>query len=167
LNHDAHMPGSQIGILLAFGALIGSVAALLAESAVSVCGSRRRALIIAVALAILGITITPLMPNFALLAVAMVVFGVGMGINQPLLLAILSSAVSYENQGVSAGLRSTANLIASLLIPIVMGFVIEAAGIRHGFYIMGAALLFACLIVFSLTHDVEAPHEIDERAAGR
>jgi hypothetical protein len=118
---QAGFSGSVIGLLVSLGSVIGGMAALLADFFVWLCGSQRNALLIGVALGIISVAITPLMPGVVLLATTACVFGVAMGINQPILLSMLSSSVSYEYQGMSVGLRTTANLVAGVSIRILDG----------------------------------------------
>jgi len=127
--------------------VIGGVATLLADFFVRLCGSQRNALLIGVALGIISVAITPLMPGVVQLATTACVFGVAMGINQPILLSMLSSSVSYEYPGMSVGVRTTANLVARVSIPILMGFVSELGGISESFYVTGATLLAATALV--------------------
>jgi MFS family permease len=58
-------------------------------------------------------------------------------------------AVGTEMRGKAAGLRGTANRVASIVSPIVMGGVAEYAGIVNSFYIVGAiaTVLMAALAV--------------------
>ena len=144
---QAGFSGSVIGLLVSLGSVIGGMAALLADFFVRLCGSQRNALLIGVALGIISVAITPLMPGVVLLATTACVFGVAMGINQPILLSMLSSSVSYEYQGMSVGLRTTTNLVAGVSIPILMGFVSELGGISESFYVTGATLLAATALV--------------------
>jgi MFS family permease len=144
---QAGFSGSVIGLLVSLGSVIGGMAALLADFFVWLCGSQRNALLIGVALGIISVAITPLMPGVVLLATTACVFGVAMGVNQPILLSMLSSSVSCEYQGMSVGLRTTTNLVAGVSIPILMGFVSELGGISASFYVTGATLLAATALV--------------------
>jgi MFS-type transporter involved in bile tolerance (Atg22 family) len=69
-----------------------------------------------------------------------------MGVSLPLLLSILSSAIPKEQQGVSVGLRSTANRLAGVVVPIGLGVVIELMGITHGFLTIGLMLLVVLVV---------------------
>jgi predicted MFS family arabinose efflux permease len=152
LSH-AGLSGWAIGILLSIGALIGSPVALLAHSTIEFCSSRRRAILLSVTVALMCISITPLILNFALLCGAMVLFGVSMGINQPILLSVLSSAVGYEHQGLSMGLRSTASRLAAVVVPSAFGVISAQVGLRHGFYLTGSFLLIMTLLLAIVTRD--------------
>jgi len=151
LSRHAHLAGSTIGALIAFGSLTGTFGALLAQSVARICDSQRRALLLSVAFALSFISMTPAMPTVPMLVLGITGFGVAMGVNQPILLAVLSSSVGVEYQGAAAGLRSTANLIAGLAVPVCMGFAIEGVGERHGFYLTGAVLLAATAMVAQFT----------------
>ena len=155
LSRDAALSASLIGSLVAFGSLTGTFGSLFAQSAVKICGSQRRALLWSEALALFSISITPMLPNLPALALGIAGYGIGMGINQPILLAILSSAVGIDYQGAAAGLRATANLVAGVGIPICMGLAIEAAGIKEGFYWTGAVLLAGTTIVAIATRRID------------
>jgi MFS family permease len=155
LSRDAHLSGSLIGSLVAFGSLTGTFGSLFAQSAARLCGSQRRALLWSEALALFSICITPMLPNVWMLAIGIAGYGIGMGVNQPILLAILSSAVGVDYQGAAAGLRSTANLVAGLGVPICMGLAIEAAGMRDGFYLTGIVLLATTAMVALFTRRTE------------
>jgi hypothetical protein len=64
----------------------------------------------------------------------------------PLLLSVLSSTIPREQQGLSVGLRSTANRLAGVVVPIGLGVVIEFMGIAQGFMVIGLTLLLVLMI---------------------
>lgn len=134
------LSGTLIGILVSFESLIGGPAALL--SGVAVKHIRPPLVLLgSIGIAIIAMSITPLMENMLPLMIAAGIYGLGIGMGFPLLLSILSSAAGAGEQGLSVGLRTTANRLASMVIPVVMGFVIEAVGIRNGFFVIGLILL--------------------------
>jgi sugar phosphate permease len=61
--------------------------------------------------------------------------------------AILSRAVSRREQGMSIGLRTTANRLASMMVPPVMGLVVEVSSIEMSFVIVGGLLIGLCGVV--------------------
>lgn len=134
------LSGTHIGMLVGLSALIGSLAAL------SVGPVIRRvkahwALLIATAISIVAISVTPLLENFAALLLAAGIFGIGIGAGLPMLLMILADATSRRGQGMSVGVRTTANRLASFVVPLLMGFVVEFAGIHQGFLVVAIMLL--------------------------
>lgn len=136
----------NIGILMGVAGLSSGLATLLGAPASRLFGSQVVVLIGGIATAIIFISMTPYLSGFNVFFTAAVIFGVGMGISLPLLLSILSSAIPKEQQGLSVGLRSTANRLAGVVVPIGLGVVIEFMGIAQGFLVIGLALLLALLI---------------------
>jgi MFS family permease len=132
--------GTLIGILFGFASLLGGPAALLTAPAVRIMRPHWL-LLSSMGVGIVFICITPLLNDFVPLLLAAGIFGIGLGMGLPLLLSVLSEATDAREQGVSVGLRTTANRLASTVIPIVMGLVIEVVGIKYGFLVVGAVLL--------------------------
>lgn len=142
------LPGTLIGILVGFAALIGGPAGLLVGPLLK----RMRPhwlLLSAIGLAIVFICITPLLSGFIPLLIAAALFGAGVGVSLPLLLSILSEATDVRAQGVSVGLRTTANRLASIVIPVSMGLLVEFSGIESGFLLVGV-ILFVMLAGIAL-----------------
>lgn len=134
------LSGTLIGVLVGFAALIGGPAALLVAPVVK--RVRPHWLLLAsIGLAIVFICITPLFEGFIPLLIAAGVFGLGMGMSFPLLLSILAEATDARAQGVSVGLRTTANRLASIVVPVLMGFIAEIVGVRWSFLIVGVSLM--------------------------
>lgn len=134
------MSGTLIGVLVGFASLIGGPAALLTAPALRTV--RPHWLLLgSIVVAVVSICVTPLLHGFIALLIAAGIFGLGLGMGLPLLLSILSDASHERDQGMSVGLRTTANRLASIVIPVLMGFVVEIAGITYGFFVIGAVLL--------------------------
>ena len=135
-----------IGVLMGVAGLSSGVATLLGAPASRLFGSQGVVLIGGIATAIIFISMTPYLSGFSIFFVAALIFGLGMGVSLPLLLSILSSAIPKEQQGVSVGLRSTANRLAGVVVPIGLGVVIELMGITHGFLTIGLMLLVVLVV---------------------
>jgi hypothetical protein len=69
-------------------------------------------------------------------------------LSQPLLISIMAKSAG-RNQGKGVGLRTTANRIAVLVIPMIMGGVAEVFGIVASFYVTGG-ILIAVLVWLAL-----------------
>lgn len=132
--------GTMIGALFAVSSLLGSLATLLVGPVTKVIQAHW-ALLVFITTAIVVICITPLLEDFVFLLIAAGIFGIGLGMGLPLLLSILSKAIRLRDQGMSVGLRTTANRLASLFIPLMMGFAIEMLGIKMGFLVVALVLL--------------------------
>ena len=99
-------------------------------------------LLSAVACSVIGVAITPLIGGFFfLLVLTSALRGAALGLSQPLMISIISQAAGSGNQGKGVALRTTANRTISTVIPVLMGAVVEIAGIAASFYILGAVLL--------------------------
>lgn len=90
---------------------------------------------------ILCIAITPWFSDFAALLALAALYGLGVGIGFPTLLSLLSNAVDPHVQGMSVGLRTTVNRVASLVVPVVMGGIAEIWDIETSFFIVGSVLM--------------------------
>lgn len=132
--------GAEIGLLVGCASFISCFSALLSGRAVSLMGTVRL-VVSTTAMIIIMMSITPFLQDFFALLVVAAFFGFGVGIGFPPLLILLSQAVAAKDQGISVGLRTTFNRLASLVIPIVMGFTVELWGIGISFVIVGVLLL--------------------------
>ena len=143
--------GTLIGILIAVaegGGVFGSTLAGPLERYLA----PHWVLMINVVLSLFFISITPFLGGiFALLLIAASLRGLTQGISQPVMFAILSRAVSARDQGLSIGLRSTANRLATIIIPPLMGFIVELSSIGASFVIVGGLMIglsgVVCLVV--------------------
>lgn len=90
-------------------------------------------------------TATPMFTGFWALLVLSALYGAGVGLGFPTLLAMLSRSVGRERQGMSVGLRTSVNRLASLLVPVAMGGIAEVFSLSMSFAVTAAILLFATL----------------------
>lgn len=133
--------GTTIGLLMGAAGFLGFAGSLAAGPLTRVMPAYWL-LILSVASMILFIAVTPLVAGmFLLLLIASAMRGGAMGLSQPLMISIMARATGGKNQGKSAGLRTTANRLSSMLIPVVMGAVVELVGIEASFYILGGVLI--------------------------
>jgi sugar phosphate permease len=93
--------------------------------------------LIAVTLSIVFITATPLLGSwFPVLAVAIGLRGFFQGLSGLIMFTYLSRSVRPSEQGLSIGLRSTANRLSVMVMPIMMGAAAEIFSVSISFYIM-------------------------------
>ena len=91
------------------------------------------------------LALTPMFGSiFFLLCLAHSIRRLSEGIVQPLMFALQARAVPREVQGSIVGLRVTNNRLASIVTPVIMGYVVQWFGLDNGFYVMGALLLAIC-----------------------
>lgn len=133
--------GTLIGVLLGAAGVLGFGGAL-AAGPLSRAMQPYWLLILAVVGTIVLVAVTPLIGGvFLLLLAASALRGGALGLSQPLMISILAKAAGQGNQGKGVGLRTTANRLASMLVPVLMGGVVEWAGIEASFYLVGGVLV--------------------------
>ena len=147
------MTGEDIGLLAGTGhSLLGAVGALMLSLAPRIDSIRRQLylFLITLSIAVILISISPLLVDFWPLFAAITLRGLLLGFNQPLMISVMAGASPPEVQGQTVGLRTTANRAASTFVPIAMGLLIEAIGLDASFYVMGVLMMLACLWVWVL-----------------
>ncbi len=94
------------------------------------------------------VSITPIVGGiFVLLVIATFGRGFAQGLTQPVIFGILARAVDQSVQATSIGLRTTGNRLAAVVVPLVMGFVVEHVGLVNAFYVCGGALILCTLTI--------------------
>ena len=92
--------------------------------------------------------------------------GLCLGIAQPIEIAITSRALGADMQGTGVGLRTTANRLASAVVPMIMGGVAGVVGVEDSFLVMGAILLvvMAAAAVYVRRNPALGRHEPEDHA---
>jgi MFS family permease len=149
---EVEISAAVIGFLIGFAQLIASGGSLMASPIARVLHPHWLT-ICAVFMTVVTIAITPVLVFDApiwvtlfLLATAIGLRGLCLGISQPMEISVLGRAISSTEQGKGAGLRTTANRLASSVVPPLMGAIAEVVGIRNSFFVMGAGLLLVLLL---------------------
>lgn len=138
--------GVEIGILMAAWSVLGSLSALVVGRLVGFVEDQWL-IVTAIGAQIVLISLTPLLPNYGFLLIAMALYGGSMGISQPLMISLMARSTGTAHQGKSAGLRNTANQLAAAVIPGVMGGVVMIVGLETSFYVVGGVLLAVLALV--------------------
>lgn len=143
------MTGATIGILIGCANMVASPASLVTVPKRLV--KPAWLMVSATIASIVFMTITPLFTEFGWLLMMAALYGAGVGIGFPTMISLLSNAVDPHVQGMSVGLRTTVNRVASLIVPIIMGVIAEIWDIETSFFIVGMALMIivaatACFI---------------------
>lgn len=141
------LTGWDIGVLFAAIEFASGIGSLFGGPAMRL-GHPLWTMTIATALAIALICITPWLGGlFILLLIAQVLRGFAQGLSQPVMFSAQSKSVGRHEQGAVVGLRQTLNRLSAIIVPPVMGLIADHWGLAESFIIMGAALLFLCLLV--------------------
>jgi MFS family permease len=138
--------GTAIGVLLAVYSLLGGGASL-AVGSLTRCMSPLWLMIAVITGSTAAIAVTPLLGNYALLLIASAVNGACYGMSQPLVITTTSRVVGRGEQGKAVGLRTTANRLAATFMPVVMGAVVQWAGLAASFYIAGGTVIVLLAVV--------------------
>jgi MFS family permease len=102
-------------------------------------------LVMFTAFSLISVCITPYLGgSMVLLFLFSALRGNAQGLSQPVMFAILSRAVHPREQGRSIGLRTTANRLATIIIPPVMGMLVDGFGLDSSFLWAGLILVGAC-----------------------
>lgn len=136
------MPATQIGLLITISSAVAALGAISVGSAVRFMAPMW-VLMGSTFLAIIFVSITPLMTSFTALAIVAGLRGFCMGISQPLILSILVSATGRGSQGKGIALRTTANRAAAGVMPMAMGAIAAASSLAASFFILGGLLMAA------------------------
>ncbi len=136
LDDVTGLSGILIGVLTSAAAVVGGVGSLSVGHLLRFW-SAHWLLLATVAGSVIFVCVTPLLGAFAFLLVASALRGASLGISQPLMISILAKASGSNVQGTSVGLRNTANRLAGVIVPFIMGVLIELFGMANGFYAIG------------------------------
>jgi MFS family permease len=141
------LTGWDIGVLFAAIEFASGVGSLFGGAAMRL-GHPLWTMTVTTALAIALICITPWLGGmFILLLLAQTVRGFAQGVSQPLMFSAQSKSVGRHEQGAVVGLRQTLNRLSAIIVPPVMGVIADHWGLAESFLIMGAGLLFLCVLV--------------------
>jgi MFS family permease len=155
------LSATQIGILVSGTSMFGSMSALTSGRWVRLFRDYW-VLTAATAMSIVAVMVTPLLTSFWALLFVTIFRGIGTGVSQPLMISIGQSAAGSGHHGKMAALRTTTNRVAEAAIPMIMGVVVEAAGLEASFILVTAVLL-AILIAVAV---VLVRHPVEELAHG-
>jgi len=137
-----HFPAFSIGILASVAGLSSSFSAPAVGRLVRFI-QPVHLLLFGLSLAIIPLAATPTFDAFLPILALSTLSGAGIGFTLPLLLSILAHATGPEVRGLSAGLRTATNRLASTTVPIVLGLVIHEIGLAPGFYLIGVVQMLA------------------------
>ncbi|MEC7488478.1 MAG: MFS transporter [Pseudomonadota bacterium] len=138
---------ANIGLLAGTGhSVLGAIGALLLSLSPRIHSMKTELYLFLVTLfvAVILISITPLMTHFWPLFAAIALRGLLLGVNQPLMISTMARAAPKDGQGKMVGLRTTANRAASTIVPIAMGGLVEIIGLEESFYVLGGLMVTAC-----------------------
>jgi MFS family permease len=135
---------SVVGLIVGAGSLAGVLATPLALRLQGSFGAGAF-LFLALMVSAVAMLVAPYLPGLLLLALAGLVWGVGIGITLPPLLTLIAHHTNPAERGLGTAVRNTGNEWAIMLSPIVFGQVAQLTGLADAFLVIGTALLAASL----------------------
>jgi len=138
-----------VGILLAVREGTSITSRILLPPLMSRTGPRP-ILLVGVAVGALGVGVTPFLHSYWLLAVFMVVAGLGIGVMIPANLTLITQASAPEERGLAMGIYGTALGLGTAASSFGFGLVGQHYGLPAAFLGAGAASLLGVLVVAAL-----------------
>lgn len=118
----------------------------------------RRLLSLGLAVAAVSMLVVAAAPGEWVLLVLMVLFGLGVGIGQPLTMSWVADQAPRAERATAIAIRLTGNRLALLSVPIVMGVIAGSAGIGAMFVAVAAMLAAGAGGAFR-AHSLDQPPE--------
>lgn len=132
------LSATAIGVLLAVGAGMAAVGALLAAPLTRWINGGW--LLLATSLiSVVAIAVTPLLGIYFLFLAAQLVRGACVGISTPLIITEMSAVVG-NNQGKAVGLRTMSNRFMSMITPVGLGGLVALAGLEASLLMAGLGI---------------------------
>ena len=97
---------------------------------------------------ILAVGLMPSTTSAVVFTILISLFGLGFGMTQPLSMVMVADLMDPKHSGLTMGLRFTAIMLAGLLSPVVLGLVIDAAGMPSAFYMAAIVVVLAGVWMF-------------------
>ncbi len=116
--------------------------------------NRKGILMVAMLAVILPIGLIPSMVSTNGFAILIAIFGLGFGLTQPLSMVMMADLSDPSHSGLSMGLRLTVIMIAGLLSPVFLGFIVEAFGLAPAFYTAAIVVALVGVRMFLLRPDL-------------
>ncbi len=154
--NEIGITGTAIGWLFSMIGIFGAVGSLCVGRFTRVI-SQRMLLLVAVAASVILVSIVPMLGTFFTLAIAISLRGMATGIAQSMEIALTSQGVGPAAQGRGAALRLTIGRIAAVIVPIIMGAVVEFAGLELSFYLLGSIIVVGILAMAILLPNERNP----------
>ncbi len=94
--------------------------------------------------------ILPMVDQWLVFILIMIVIGAGFGVSQPLSMIVVSDRSDLDNAGLAMGIRFTTITMATISSPVILGLVVDSLGLGWTFYLAAILLCLMGLIIASL-----------------
>lgn len=156
----ATLVGLLIGVLAGTSTLVRPFVGHLLEAF-----DRKTILAVAAVTIVVGAGAPPLLSSGLPLAIAISIFGIGFGLNQPLSMVMVADVSDPEGAGVAMGLRFTVLTFATMLGPATLGFAVQGLGLNAAFYAPAGLMVAVGVFVLVVRPDL-VPTRRDGHAGG-
>jgi MFS family permease len=102
---------------------------------------RKAMLVVSVITAAIGVGLIPVMPSTLAVGLILAVFGLSFGLSQPLSMVMVAELAHPNHSGLAMGLRFTSIMLANLVGPILLGFVVAGFGTGSAFYVAAGTVI--------------------------
>lgn len=143
---DLGFRATAVGAVISTGALAAVLVRPLMPWFVRVLGGPARALVAAMAAVAVGVGALGFVSSGAAFAALAVVAGFGTGVGLPLSIVTVASHVDPKRRGSALGLRLALNRAAQLVMPVLVGALLAAAGYAAAFAVAGGALALLAVL---------------------
>ena len=103
---------------------------------------------------ILAVGLIPSTSSVAGFTILISIFGLGFGMTQPLSMVMISDLTNPTQSGLAMGLRFSSIMLAGLISPIILGFIIETIGLSPAFYAAAVVVVLAGIRMFLIRPDL-------------
>lgn len=152
------------GSVLASTSFVAMFAAL-AVGRIQHLASKQSLTAVTLGLGALGVGISPHMVTIPFVYLPALLYGLGVGVSLPLLLAMFSEAAPAGGRGVAMGVRTSSNQVAALIAPTASGFVIGGIGVSLGL-LASSGFAWLLLVVGFTLHRIEARRSKSSSGSG-
>jgi MFS family permease len=138
----------EVGLLFSF---IGIIAAIVQGTLIKFFKDKvgeERSLVIGNIFTGIGLALIPLSTNIPILLAILMILAFGNGLNNPMVLGLISQNVGQDEQGSVLGINQALGSLARFLGPVWGGFIFENLGFRFPFFSGGLFMLL--ITIFSL-----------------
>ena len=142
-----------IGVLIAVFAIMSTSIRLIFGRLLETF-NRKRILAVSMVSIAIAVGLLPSVVSVASFTVLISLFGLGFGMTQPLSMVMIADLTKPEQSGLAMGLRFTSIMLAGLLSPILLGFIIETIGLSPAFYMAAAVVVLAGIYMFIIRPDL-------------
>jgi MFS transporter, DHA1 family, tetracycline resistance protein len=140
----------EVGLLLSF---IGIVAAIVQGTMIKFFKNKvgeERSLILGNILTGIGLALIPFSVNIPIMLAALTVLAFGNGLNNPMVLGLISQNVGQDEQGSVLGVNQALGSLARFLGPVWGGFIYQSLGFQSPF--ISGAFFMILITIFSIKY---------------